>query len=165
MKFTLVLVLGLVLTLSLGGQVFAQTQMTFKGTNYASSTFKATPVDQGRVVLIGEQLGIEANETGKGPFNNLSTHFALIIYFDDKGGHFHGYGTYADKDGDKMIWEIWDFPVGADGGKGKLIGATGKFAGMEGTADFVNEHPKAWPESTNRLICHEVFKVTLKNPL
>jgi hypothetical protein len=165
MKHVFASMLSLFLVLSLGGQIFAQSQMTFNGTNYASSTLKAMPSDRGHVVLFGEQLGIEVNESGKGPFNNLSTHFALIVYFDEKGGHFHGYGTYADKDGDKMVWEIWDFPAGADGGKGKLVGATGKFVGMEGTADFVNEHPRGWPESTGRLICHEVFRVTLKNPL
>jgi len=165
MKLRVAAVFCLVLAVALGGPVFSQTQMTFNGTNYASSTFKAMPLDQGHVVLIGEQLGIEVNESGKGPFNNLSTHFALTMYMDEKGGHYHGYGTYADKDGDKMVWEIWDFPAGSNKGKGKLLAATGKFAGMEGTADFSNEYPKGWPESTNRLICHEAFKLTLKNPL
>jgi hypothetical protein len=137
--------------------------VTFKGTNYASTDLKAMPIDKGHLVLFGEQLGVEIND--QPAFNKMSTHFSVIVYFDKDGGHFHGYGVYADKDGDTMVWEIWDSPAGADGGKGKLVGATGKFAGMEGTAEFVNEHPKGWPESTGRLICREVFNLTLKNPL
>jgi hypothetical protein len=164
MKHSLVLVLGLVLALSLGGQVFAQTQIAFTGTNYASATLKAMPIDQNHVVLIGEQMGLEVND--KAPFNNLSTHFALIIFFDNGAQHMHGYGTYVDKDGDKFIVEIWDFPSGSPAkGKGKVVGATGKFTGMEGTADFVTQSPGGWPQGTSRLICQENWKLTLKNPM
>jgi hypothetical protein len=163
MKWRVMTVFFVILTVAVGGQVFSQTQISFSGTNYASTDFKVMPLDKDHLVLIGEQMGIEVND--RALFNNLSTHFSLIIYVDKDGGHFHGYGTYADKDGDKMVWEIWDFPAGADKGKGKLIGATGKFAGMEGTATFVNEHPRGWPESTGRLICREVFNLTLKNPM
>ena len=163
MKRLLVMALGLMVFLALGGHAFAQTQLTFKGTNYASSALKAMPIDKDRVVFVGEQLGVEMNN--RPPFNNMSTHFSLIVFFDKNVAHFHGYGVYSDKDGDAMMWEIWDYPSGADGGKGKLIGAAGKFAGMEGTCDFVNEHPRGWPESTGRLVCRENWNLTLKSPL
>ena len=164
MNRRLMILLCVVLALTLAGTAFSQTRLTFKGTNYASSDLKALPVDKDHIVLVGEQLGVEMND--KAPFNNMSTHFSMIVFFNkDTGWHFHGYGVYADKDGDTMMWEIWDSPSGADGGKGKLIGATGKFAGMDGTCDFANEHPRGWPESTGRLVCHETWNLTLKNPL
>jgi hypothetical protein len=163
MRWKACAVVCLVLAAGLGGQAFSQTQISFNGTNYASNDMKVLPIDKDHLVMVGEQMGIEVND--KPLFNNLSTHFSLIVYVDKEGARFHGYGTYADKDGDKMVWEIWDFPAGADKGKGKLIGATGKFAGMEGTATFVNEHPRAWPESSGRLICREVFNLVLKNPM
>jgi len=164
MNRKLMIPLCLLVALLAGGQVFAQTHLTFKGINYASTALKTMPVDKDHIVLVGEQLGLEVNN--QPAFNNMSTHFSIIVYFNkDTGWHFHGYGVYGDKDGDTMMWEIWDSPSGADGGKGKLIGATGKFAGMEGTCDFVNEHPRGWPESTGRLVCREDWNLTLKNPL
>jgi hypothetical protein len=76
--------------LLLGGQVFAQTHLTFKGTNYASTALKAMPVDKDHMVLIGEQLGLEVNN--QPAFNNMSTHFSLIVYFNkDTGWHFQRY--------------------------------------------------------------------------
>jgi hypothetical protein len=152
-----------VLALVLGGQVFAQTHLTFKGVNYASSALKPLPVDKDHVVLIGEQMGIETND--KPAFNNMSTHFSVIVYFEKGVSHWYGYGVYADKDGDTMLFEIWDNPAVVNGGKGKVIGATGKFAGMEGTCDYVNEYPRGWPETTGRVICRENWNFTLKNPL
>ncbi len=159
-----VTVFCLVLAVAMGGQVVAQTQIAFTGTNYASSTLKAMPIDQEHLVLIGEQVGVEVND--KAPFNNLSTHFALIVYFDKGAQHLHGYGTYVDKDGDKFVVEIWDFPSGSPTkGKGKVIGATGKFTGMEGSADFVTQSLGGWPQGTGRIVCQENWKLTLKNPM
>ncbi len=163
MKWRVATVFCLVLAFALGGQAFSQTRVTFKGTNYASSTLKAMPVDKDHVVLVGEQLGLETNN--QPAFNNMSTHFSLIVFGDNGVFHFHGYGVYADKDGDTILVEIWDSPPGFDGGKGKIMGGTGKFAGIEGTAEFANEHPRPWPEASGRVICREVWNLTLRNPL
>ncbi len=164
MKWRAIVLCAFAFAIVMGGRAFAQTQLTFKGINYASTALKAIPIDKDHLVLMGEQLGVEIN--GQPAFNNMSTHFSLIVYFNkDTGWHFHGYGVYGDKDGDTTIWEIWDSPSGADGDKGKLIGATGKFAGMEGTCDFLNEHPRGWPENTGRLVCRENWNLTLKKPL
>lgn len=156
--------LSLVLAVVAGALGYSQTKLTFKGTNYASPLPKLMPIDKDHAVLLGEQYGIEIND--QPAFNNLSTHFSVIAYFEKGvGWRFHGYGVYADKDGDTMMVEIWDYPTGEDAGKAKLLGGTGKFAGIQGTADFVNERPRAWPETTGRLICREVWSLTLKNPL
>lgn len=164
MKWQLVAVSCLVLAVALGGQASAQTQIAFTGINYASSTLKAMPIDQEHIVLVGEQMGVEVNENAL--FNNLSTHFSIIMFVDKGAIHLHGYGTYADKDGDKFMVEIWDFPAGSPNKvKGKVIGATGKFTGLQGTADAVTQTPKAWPESTSRMVCQENWKLTLNSPM
>ncbi len=166
MKWRVVTVLCLVLALGVGGQVFAQTQMVSTGVNYASITWKFMPIDKDHLVGIGEQSGVRVDDSGKGPFNNLATHIAMIMYLDKGVARYHGYETHMDKDGDSLVWEIWDFPAGTNKGKGKLIGATGKFAGMEGTVDFVLQPtPKGFPPDSSRTICKEVWNLTLKNPM
>ena len=131
MKWRVVAVLCLVLALSFGGLVFAQTHLTFKGVNYASSMLKPLPIDKDHVVLVGEQMGIETNN--QPALNNMSTHFSVIVYFANGVSHWHGYGVFADKDGDTILSEIWDNPAVVNGGKTKILGGTGKFAGTEGT--------------------------------
>jgi hypothetical protein len=151
----------LILAFCTGG--FADIQMTSSGNNYASFTAKVFPIDKDRLVITVEQLGIRIEDSGKGPFNNMATHLVLVQYVDKGVPRFHGYITNMDKDGDKIVWEIWD--AGENKGKGKIIGATGKFEGMEGTVDFMTIQIKGFPEDTGRLICHDIWKVTLKNPL
>lgn len=166
MKWRVAAIFCLVLVVALGGQAFGQTQVTSTGTNYGSTTWKVMPIDQDHMVFIGEQVGVRVDDTGKGPFHNMATHIAMIMYMEKGKFVYHGYETHADKDGDKVIWEIWDFPAGTNRGKGKIIGATGKFEGMEGTMDFVLQPtPKGFPEGTTRTICQEVMKLTLKNPM
>ncbi len=166
MKWRVAAVFCLVLVVALGGQAFAQTQMTSTGTNYGSTTWKVMPVDQDHLVFIGEQVGVRVDDSGKGPFNNTATHIAMILYMEKGVFHTRGYETHVDKDGDKIVWEIWDFPAGTNKGKGKILYATGKFAGMQGTVDYVLQPtPKDFPEGTSRTICQEVWKLTLKNPL
>ncbi|MGA2766646.1 MAG: hypothetical protein ABSG17_25160 [Spirochaetia bacterium] len=97
-------------------------------------------------------------------FNNISCHFSTVVYIENGVVHFHGYGVYVDKDGDKILTEFANNPV-APGGRAKVIGGTGKFAGMEGTSDYATEFPKAWPEATGRLIARGDWILTLKNPL
>jgi hypothetical protein len=90
----------------------------------------------------------------------------LIMYLDKGVYHYHGYETDADKDGDKMVLELWDIPPdNSNKGKCKIVGATGKFAGIEGAIDFEAQNPKGFPEGTNRTISKEVWKLILKNPL
>ncbi len=165
MKNVLAAALCLVLPFLVCTQVAAQTQMTSKGTNYGSSTTTLSPIDQERWVATSDQMGVRIDDTGAGPFNQMATDIKMILYADKAGVHYRGYETHMDKDGDKVIWEIWDFPSGSNKGKGTIIGATGKFAGMEGTMDFVLEHPKGFPAGTGRTVCREVMNLTLKRPL
>ena len=156
----------LFLIFALGGQVSAQTQMTTTGINYGSSTMKISSIDKDTWVGTVEQMGIRVDDTSKGPFHLISTDIQMIMFGDKTGVRYYGYETHVDKDGDKVIWEIWGFPVGSNKGKGKIIGATGKFEGIEGTMDFVLQNPpQGFPEGTSRTVCKEVMKLTLKAPL
>jgi hypothetical protein len=66
----------------------------------------------------------------------------------------------VDRDGDKVLWDVWD---DAGKGRGKVIAGTGKFAGCEGTMEFVLQNPvKPFPEGTIRAVCRESIKVTIK---
>lgn len=167
MNQRLLIAFCLVLALVVGEQVFADSQMTVNVTNYTHDVCKAMPIDKDHVVLTLEQFGVQLAEKENSPFNNLSSHGALIVYADKGERHFHGYYTYVDKDGDNIVWEIWDFPFGTpDRGAGKIIGATGKYNGMEGTAEnIVIQHLKSWPAGSGRSIAKMVWKLTLNNPL
>jgi len=166
MKWRITAVFSVILAAAFGGQVFAQAQMTDSGTNYGSATPRVMPIDKDHLVLTWEQMGVRVDDSGKGPFHNMATHLAMIIYIDKGVEQDHGYMTQSDKDGDTVIWEIWAFPIGSRTGKGKIIGATGKFEGIEGTMDYVlAPTPKSVPADTGRTIAHEVIKYTLKNPL
>jgi len=165
MKWISIVAMCLVLAFGTEGQAFAQAQITTTGTNYGASTMVFSPMDPDHWVAEVEQLGIRVDDTGKGPFHLLSTDIKMIMYGDKAGMQYYGYETHVDKDGDKVIWEIWGIP-GTYKGKGKIIGATGKFAGAEGTMDFeLQNPPKGFPEGTTRTVCKEFMKITLKAPL
>ena len=147
------------------GQAVAQTQMTSVGTNYGSNVTKIFPIDQDHWVGTQEITGIRLDDSGKGPFHQMTTHIVLILYGDKSGVRLHGYSTFMDKDGDKIMADLSEASLTSPKGKGKVLGGTGKFAGIEGTVDYEVSNPKGFPEGTDRTICREVWKLTLKVPL
>lgn len=155
----------LVLIFTMGGQVSAQTQVTSVGTNYGSNVTRVSPLDQDHWVATQEITGIRLDDSGKGPFHQMTTHIVLILYGDKSGVRLHGYSTFMDKDGDKVMGELWEASLTSPKGKGKVLGGTGKFAGIEGTVDYEVSNPKGFPQETGRTICREVWKLTLKAPL
>ncbi len=166
MKWLFASALCLGLVLAFGGQAAAQVQVTTNGTNYAALTTHVFPIDKDHWVATGDQMGIRVDDTGKGPFNMMSTDIQFTFYGDQKGFRYHGFETHTDKDGDKIIWDMWDVAPGSNKGEGKIVGATGKFTGAEGTMDFVLlTPPPGFPEGTSRTVCHEHENITLKNPL
>ena len=86
------------------------------------------------------------------------------VLFSDKGViHNHGYLTLADKDGDKMVWELWDVPGGKNAGK--IVTATGKFTGMEGTSESTVIVLTDFKDGPWYVVGHCVEKLTFKAPL
>ena len=157
----LVLVLSLVLSITWGGEGFAQTkkEMTFSGTHYWSSTPKAFQVDPDRSIMQLELLGVRVNDSADGPFHGASVHIATVSYRSKGYNGFRGYETWTDKDGDKVIWELLDTPSGASSSPGRLIEGTGKYAGWQGTMEYTLQYPKSFPQGTMRGICREVMKI------
>ena len=164
MKY-LTIALVIFAVLAAGGQAVAQTQMTSVGTNYSSNVTKIFPIDQDHWVGTQEITGIRLDDSGKGPFHMMTTHIVLTLYGDKSGVRLHGYCTFMDKDGDKVMADLSEASLTSPKGKGKVLGGTGKFAGIEGTVDFEVSNPKGFPEGTGRTICREVWKFTLKTPL
>jgi hypothetical protein len=164
MKY-LTIALVIFAVLAAGGQAVAQTQMTSVGTNYGSNVTKISPIDQDHWVGTQEITGIRLDDSGKGPFHLMTTHIVLILYGDKSGVRLHGYSTFMDKDGDKVMADLSEASLTSPKGKGKVLGGTGKFAGIEGTVDYEVSNPKGFPEGTDRTICREVWKLTLKTPL
>ena len=157
--------MSLVLAFTWGGEGLSQTQkeMTLTGTNIGGATFKTVGLDQDHSVMQVEFMGVRVDESGGGPFHEISTHVVAIGYVDKGVLTFKGIETHADKDGDKVIWEIAQSPGAARGtGTGKIIGATGKFTGWQGTMEYATKVPKGFPDGTNRWICWEVMKITTK---
>ncbi len=150
------------------GRALAQTKIVSNGVNYGSVvTLKGAPVDQEHWVGSQELTGVRVDDTGKGPFHNLATYINLIVFVDKGLAQMHGYETHTDKDGDKVVWEISavDDPQhpGMQNGTGKILAATGKFAGMEGTVTFVVQMLKGFPDGTFRTICKEHMTITAKS--
>ena len=139
MKWKVVAIVCLVLALCVGGQVFAQTQMTVKGILYQTGTPQVTVIDQDHWVAIVDYRGvkIDVSTPQVAAVDNMSADNKLVLFGEKNVIHDFGYLTFMDKDGDKMVWQIWDTPAAGPGkGAGKIVAATGKFAGMEGTIDI-----------------------------
>ena len=160
-KCLLISTLSLVLVIALGVEGSAQTkkEMTFSGTHYWSSTGKTFPIDSDRIVMYPELLGVRVNDSGDGPFHGASVHIVGVGYRTKGYYGYRGYVTWIDKDGDIVVWELLDTPAGASTSPGRLIDATGKYAGWQGTIEYSIQYPKAFPDGTRRGITRETAKI------
>jgi hypothetical protein len=142
-------------------------EINFSGTHYWSGTPKVFPIDADRIVLQMEIFGVRVNDSNDGPLNGASTYIA-VLHYENKGHNKTGnpdpvrardYEVWTDKDGDKVIWELTDDPSGAAGGTARLIDATGKYTGWQGSMEYTLQYPKPFPEGKARGICREVVKI------
>jgi hypothetical protein len=166
-KCLLISVMSLVLAITWAGTALAQTQkeITFSGTHYWSATPKIFQLDPERVISQTDLMGVRVNDGGDGPFHAASTNIAGITYMSKGEFRYRGLEIWADKDGDKVVWELTDLgtgPPAAANGKAKIIEGTGKYGGWQGTMEYTLQFPKGFPESTRRGICREVVKITTK---
>ena len=168
MKWRVVAVVCLALAFCVGGQVFGQTQMTVKGILYQAGTPQVTMIDQDHWVGFEDLRGVKIDVTTPqvAAVNNMSSDNKLVLLGDKSGLHYHGYMTFMDKDGDKMVWEIWDTPAAGPGkGGGKIVAATGKFAGMEGTIETQTIGLTDFKDGGKYAIGYCTEKLTFKTPL
>ena len=137
---------------------------SFSGTMTYAGTHKVIPLDKERLILVYENMGVRASDTGEGPFHGMSTRNQGIMYFEKGVGRLRGYVISVDKDGDKMITEITEenSKLGAPptSGTGKIIGGTGKFKGIQGEWKYTRQNMKPVAEGTHQAVSK--FKGTYK---
>jgi len=158
------MVLCLVLTIACGGEGFAQAkkELTISSTSYLSGTPKVTQVDPDRSIGQVDLLGWKVVESGDAPFHGAQMHVLGVLYNSKGYIGFRGYGTWIDKDGDKLIWELLDRPPGASSSPARLIAGTGKYMGWQGTMEYTTTPvSKPYPQGTVRLITRDVIKIVI----
>ncbi len=162
-KCLLIPILSLVLAIVWGGEGFAQTkkEMTFNSTTYFSGTSKSFQMDPDRSIRQPDILGWKFNDNNDGPFHGTQIHVVGVLYNSKDYRGFRGYGTWVDKDGDKVIWELLDTPPGASSSPAKLIAGTGKYTGWQGTMEYTLQYLKPYPEGTLRIISRDVIKIVI----
>lgn len=105
--------------------------------------------DQGNDSII-EGFGITRNTSGQKFFDNMSVH--CVFYYGEHGGKGEAKGacTETDADGDKVFST---FVVGTH----TLIGGTGKYSGITGTASFTVNSLRPPAEGTHAdVVDHQV---------
>ena len=129
---------------------------TLAGTVTYAGTHKIIPLDKQNFVLVYENMGVRVSDTGKGPFNGMSTLNVGVIYFENGEGRLRGYIFNTDKDGDKVIMELTEDASHLGGkptsGTGTIIGGTGKFKGIQGEMEYNRRTLKPAAKGTHQAI-------------
>lgn len=96
-------------------------------------------VGKGETETLVEATGVTRNTIGQSAFDKMRTH--CLISFTADGGRSSAVGACRETDGDGDI-----LFTSFDGEAGKLLGGTGKYAGMTGSAVF-SLKPEPSPEA------------------
>jgi hypothetical protein len=159
-------ILSFVLLLAFGMVAYGEMakEGSLSGTNTYAGNHKATSLDEKRFILVYENMGVRASDTGEGPFHGMSTRNQGIMYFENGIGRLRGYLISVDKDGDKMMTELTEensqFGGPPTSGTGKIIGGTGKFKGIQGEYKYTRQNLKPVAEGTHQAVSK--FKGTYK---
>ena len=78
---------------------------------------------------IVDETGITRNVSGEGPFHDMSVRCLYHWSVVEKTNHFNGSCVHTDKDGDNIFGTFDDTTTA-------LIGGTGKYKGITGTAAY-----------------------------
>jgi hypothetical protein len=129
---------------------------TISGTVTYGGTHKVYPLDKEHFVFTYENFGVRVSDSKKGPFHGMSTHNVGVMYFENGVGRLRGYIFNIDKDGDKVIIELTEEGVQLGpnpvSGKGKIVGGTGKFKGIEGGIEYTRRSMKPAAKLTHQAI-------------
>ena len=168
----IILVSILSLVLSVAFVPFSNAQIAKEGTVLCTVTYSGIthqpPVDLDgpdkaeRYAVLWELLGIIQSDTGEGPFNNMTMR-CIGVSYSDKGEEFVvGYAVWTDLDGDNVFQE---YVFKKQEVHSKLLGGTGKFAGIEGTVEQT-ESPEIdlRPSMENSFSAIGPFKINYKLP-
>lgn len=108
----------------------AATEGTFAARWSTSGSWEGFPVGGGRWVSIYKSTGSIMNESGEGPFHNMSSQ---CIGMGDSARDDNGHCVFTDADQDK-IFDEWTYD--GTSGTGTIIGGTGKYAGIQGYYEY-----------------------------
>lgn len=118
------------------------------------------------MVIQFEMLGIRVNDDAEGLFHEAAVHIVGLFFVGKTGGKLRAFESWTDANGDKVIWELAesdakDTQPGTSAGTARVLSGTGKYAGIQGTMDWVVNNPRPFPEGTGRGICRETVKLIL----
>jgi len=136
---TIIIVLFLCLS---AGTVFSE-EMAKEGSNsgkvYWTGTFKVLAMGKTMAQMNYEAYGVNVSDTGKGLLHLASGHvlgamFMVKGVYENDSGIIH----YTRTDGDEIFLRYTTSGTMTKGGKGTatIVGGTGKFEGITGTAEF-----------------------------
>jgi len=154
-KAFMILILTLFLLVT-AGNVFCEElakEGTGSGSSYASGTWTLFPLKEGVGAFVTwEQKGVMLDDSGEGPFHNMSSNCAGVTLWDRGVGKAIGYCIALAPDGDKTLFEVTEEGnkpgPGLKKGKYKYIGGTGKFAGIQGGGEYTYYNVRPAEEGT-----------------
>jgi hypothetical protein len=105
-------------------------------TSTAVSIPKPMPIGGGKEFTVLNQAMTAINDAGNPVMNNMGgrCQYSRLVDTVAKTFELHGFCAYADADGDQ-IFEQFDFLPGTPG-RGKYVGGTGKFEGLQGDLEI-----------------------------
>ena len=150
----------LALTFLLAFVPISNAEMAKEGTLFGTVTYAGThktiPLDKEHFVITYENFGVRVSDSKEGPFHGMSTHNIGIMYFENGVGRLRGYIFNIDKDGDKVIMELTEEASQSSpkptSGKGKIIGGTGKFKGIQGSMEYTRKNMRPAAKGTHQAI-------------
>ena len=129
---------------------------SFTGTVFYAGKHKMIPLDEARFVLTYKNYGVSVNDSKQAPFHGMSTYNMGVLYYENGLGRLRGYLINTDKDGDKYIVELTEeasqMAPKPTSGKGKIIGGTGKFKGIQGEIEYTRRNVRPAAEGTHQAI-------------
>jgi hypothetical protein len=129
---------------------------------------KIIPLDKERFVITYENYGVRLSDSKEGPFHGMSHHNVGVLYFENGVGRLRGYVFNTDKDGDKVIIEITEENSQPSpkptSGKGKIIGGTGKFKGIQGNMEYTRRNMRPAEKGTHQAISKSKMTYRIVEP-
>ena len=168
-KSILILVLSLVLLLTFGMHVQAQSKEE-SGTSTTTfySTAKVLPLGEGSVFMTYEGIGLVISDTGGGLFHNATVR-ALASVKIEKGviKDERGWAVFNLQTGDKVFFtytmtgEVKPGGMGFANGTGTITGGTGKAAGIQGSFEMTRTVVRSSVEGVGQNYIKSKMKYTL----
>ena len=168
-RFAWILALGCLVLIAFGTQAQAQSkEVTGVVTGALYVTTKALPLEEGRVRIHYDAVGIVLSDTGSGLFHQATAH-VLGGFTVEKGTYSddRGWGVLNLQNGDKVFYTQGGTgemkPGGGPEGKitGTITGGTGKCAGIKGRTTFSRHSVRPAVEGIGQTVMKGTITYTL----